>query len=185
MRKLAITLRNERVFKMKYICALLLVMLCTSVAPTFAQEGMKPGDKNWVALEKQLEDVNNQWLCAGKYYKPKMQDCVNFRASYWSDQFFEVGRTGMTQTKEQMVASQTAAATKSPDVVRGTGPNPQDFKLMSVYGDIALATDLTIFKTADASGKVSVSGEANVLRMFVKENGKWRPAGAVLIPVQK
>jgi hypothetical protein len=114
-----------------------------------------------------------------------MQDCVNFRAQYWSDQFFEVGRTGNTQTKAQMVASQTAAAAKAPDVVRGTGPNPQDFKLMSVYGNIALATDHTVFKTADAASNVSVSGEANVLRMFVKESGKWRPAGAVLIPAPK
>ena len=46
---------------------------------------------------------------------------------------------------------------------------------MSVYGNIALATDHAVCKAADASGNVSVSGEANVLRMFVKENGKWRP----------
>ena len=170
---------------MKYTCVLVLFLLCSFAAPTFAQETMKMGDKNWVALEKELDDVNNQWLCAGKYYKAKMQDCVNFRAQYWSDQFFEVGRTGNTQTKAQMVASQTAAAAKTPDVVRGTGPNPQDFKLMSVYGNIALATDHTVFKAADTAGNVSVSGEANVLRMFVKENGKWRPAGAVLIPASK
>lgn len=80
-----------------------------------------------------------------------------------------------------MVAGQTAAAAKDPDVVRGTGPNPQDFKLMSVYGNIALATDHTVFKSADAAGNLSVTSEAEVLRMFVKENGKWRPAGAVLI----
>lgn len=170
---------------MKYLCGLFLFLLFVPAVPTLAQETMKRGDKNWVALEKELDDVNNQWLCAGQYYKPKMQDCVNFRASYWADQFFEVGRTGNTQTKAQMVASQTANAAKNPDVVRGTGPNPQDFKLMSVYGDIALATDHTVFKAADASGQVSVSGEANVLRMFVKENGKWRPAGAVLIPAPK
>jgi hypothetical protein len=150
-----------------------------------AQEMMSKGDKNWVALEKVLDDVNNQWLCSGKYYKPKRQDCVDFRAQYWADQFFEIGQTGKTQTKAEMVASQTAAATKSPDVVPGTGPNPQEFKLMSVYGNIALATDHTLFKTADASGNVSVTSEANVLRMFVKENGKWRPAGAVLIPIKK
>jgi hypothetical protein len=56
---------------------------------------------------------------------------------------------------------------------------------MSVYGDIALATDHTIFKAADANGQVSTTSEANVLRMFVRENGKWRPAGAVLIPAEK
>jgi hypothetical protein len=162
-----------------------LLALFSFAAPTFGQETMKMGDKNWTALEKELDDVNNQWLCAGQYYKAKMQDCVDFRAKYWADQFFEVGQTGKTQTKAEMVASQTANAAKRPDVVRGTGPNPQEFKLMSVYGNIALATDHTIFKTADNNGNVSVSGEANVLRMFVKENGAWRPAGAVLIPIKR
>jgi len=166
---------------MKYASALVILALMTISIPARGQE-MKRGDKKWMALEKTLEDVNNQWLCAYQYYKPKAQDCVNFRASFWPEQFFEVGRTGGTQTKEQMVASQTANATKNPDVVRGQGPNPQNFKLMSVYGDIALATDHTVFKAPDAKGDLVVTGEANVLRMFERENGKWHPAGAVLIP---
>jgi len=170
---------------MRYASVLALLVLSSFPAPAFSQQTMKMGDKDWVALEKVLDDVNNQWLCAGKYYKAKRQDCVDFRAKYWADQFFEVGQSGKTQTKAEMVASQTAGAAKSPDVVPGTGPNPQEFKLMSVYGNIALATDHTLFKTADASGTVSVTSEANVLRMFVKENGKWRPAGAVLIPIKK
>lgn len=149
--------------------------------PAHAQQSMKMGDKNWMELEKVLDDVNQQWLCAGKYYMAKRQDCVNFRAQYWSDQFFEIGQTGIVQDKPQMVASQTAGATKAPEVVRGTGPNPQEFKLMAVYGNIALATDHTIFKVADAGGNLSVASEARVLRMFVKENGKWRPAGAALV----
>jgi hypothetical protein len=89
------------------------------------------------------------------------------------------------QTKTEMVDGQTANAKAHPDVVRGQGPNPQEFKLMAVYGDVALATDHTIFKAPDATGKVNITGEASVLRMFVRENGKWRPAGAVLIPLPK
>jgi len=170
---------------MRYASVLVLLVVSSFPAPAFSQQTMKMGDKDWVALEKVLDDVNNQWLCAGKYYKAKRQDCVDFRAKFWADQFFEVGQSGKNQTKAEMVASQTAGAAKSPDVVPGTGPNPQEFKLMSVYGNIALATDRTLFKTADASGTVSVTSEANVLRMFVKENGKWRPAGAVLIPIKK
>src|SRR5882672_3718378 len=170
---------------MRYASLLALLVLSSFPAPAFSQQTMKMGDKDWVALEKVLDDVNNQWLCSGKYYEAKRQDCVDFRAQYWADQFFEIGQSGNVQDKAQMVASQTAGAAKTPDVVRGKGPNPQEFKLMSVYGDVALATDHTIFKAADANGQVSVSGEANVLRMFVRENGKWRPAGAVLIPAQK
>jgi hypothetical protein len=54
-----------------------------------------------------------------------------------------------------------------------------------VYGDVALATDHTVFKAADASGNIVVTDEANVLRMFVKQNGRWVPAGAALVPVAK
>ena len=166
---------------MKFVMTLGLFALVSFSVPAHAQQTMKTGDKSWKELEKVLDDVNQQWLCAGKYYKAKRQDCVDFRAKYWSDQFFEVGQSGRVQDKAEMVASQTASAAKDPVVVRGTGPNPQDFKLMSVYGNIALATDHTVFKSADAGGNLSVTSEAEVLRMFVKENGKWRPAGAVLI----
>ncbi|PYU18129.1 MAG: hypothetical protein DMG30_28985 [Acidobacteria bacterium] len=110
---------------------------------------------------------------------------MNFRAQYWADQFFEIGQSGKVQTKAEMVAGQTANAKAHSDVVRGQGPNPQEFILMAVYGDIALATDHTIFKAPDASGKLTVTGEATVLRMFVRENGKWRPAGAALVPLPK
>ena len=166
---------------MKYsLTAVLLIFgaCATLLVGTRAQDNVKNA-----ALEKTLADVNEQWLCAGQYYKPKAQDCVNFRASYWADQFFEIGQTGKVQTKAEMVAGQTANAKAHPDVVRGQGPNPQEFKLMAVYGDIALATDHTIFKAPDASGKLAVTGEARVLRMFVRENGKWRPAGAALVPL--
>jgi len=177
--------KNERedFSLMKCFMTLSLFALLGFSAPARAQQTMKMGDKSWTELEKVLDDVNNQWLCAGKYYMAKRQDCVNFRAKYWADQFFEIGQTGNVQDKSQMVASQTAGAAKAPDVVQGTGPNPQEFKLMAVYGNIALATDHTIFKVADASGSLSVTSEARVLRMFVKENGKWRPAGAALVKI--
>ena len=163
---------------MKYSWVLVLFVCATLLVQSQGQNTSKNA-----ALEKTLADVNEQWLCAGQYYKPKAQDCVDFRSQYWADQFFEVGQTGKVQTKAEMVAGQTANAKAHPDVARGQGPNPQEFKLMAVYGDIALATDHTIFKAPDASGKLAVTGEASVLRMFVKENGKWRPAGAVLIPL--
>jgi len=165
---------------MKYSWVLVLFVCTTLLVQSRGQNTSKNA-----ALEKTLADVNEQWLCAGQYYKPKAQDCVNFRAQYWADQFFEVGQTGKVQTKAEMVAGQTANAKAHPDVVRAQGPNPQEFKLMAVYGDVALATDHTIFKAPDANGKLAVTGEASVLRMFVQENGKWRPAGAVLIPLPK
>lgn len=167
---------------MRYVWVMALFVFSSLSVPAVAQQPTK-GSKAWTDLERVLDDVNQQWLCYGPYYKAKRQDCVDFRAKYWADQFFEIGQTGKVQDKSEMVASQTAGAKTNPDVVRGTGPNPQEFKLMAVYGNIALATDHTIFKTADASGNLSVTSEARVLRMFVKEKGRWRPAGAALVRI--
>jgi hypothetical protein len=82
-----------------------------------------------------------------------------------------------------MVAAQTAAAVAHPILPGDAGPNPAQFKLKAVYGDVALGTDFTTFKAADANGKVGVIDHATVLRIFVNQNGKWRPAGAALIPM--
>jgi len=167
-----------------------------------AQETMKKGDKAWTELEATLRDANLKWLCQGKYYKPKRQDCVDLRAKYWDDQFFEMnpGASG-TQTKAQMVEGQTAGAKTYPDVVRGEGPNPTEFTLMAVYnnGTFAMAVDHTSFKIRlnaqgqpdfehvspfnktdhwylDETGKLAVVREVTYARVFVKKNGEWRPA---------
>jgi len=131
-------------------------------------------------LEKVLEDVNQQWLCSGPYQKP-YKDCVEFRSKYWVDQFFEVIPTGELLNKKEMVATQTAAIPSNP--APGTGPYPDAFRLRAVYGDFAMATDHTNFKTADKSGKLSFTSNSKVLRLFVKENGTWRPAAAGLVPI--
>jgi hypothetical protein len=162
----------------------LLAMMCLS-ALAIAQE---PETKNAASgqgklqLEKLLWGVEQEWLCSsgnGLHHKD-YKDCVNFRSTFWPDTFFEISAKGQVQTKKQMIASQMAAA---PMHVPGVGPYPHDFKLMAVYGDVALATDVTDFKTADASGKLSFTSNTTVLRMFVKQNGEWRPAGAALVPL--
>jgi hypothetical protein len=40
-----------------------------------------------------------------------------------------------------------------------------------------------VIKGVDANGKIVVIREMGVLRMFVKEKGKWRVAGAGLVPI--
>lgn len=175
----------------------------------FAQETIKPGTKAWTVLEDTLRDADLKWLCQGKYYKPKRQDCVDLRAKYWDDQFFEMnpGPSG-TQTKAQMVEGQTAGAKTYPDVVRGEGPNPTEFKLMAVYnnGTFAMAVDHTIFKIRlnaegrpdfdhvapgnrtdhwylDETGKLAVVREVTYARVFVKKDGEWRPAVGASSPL--
>jgi hypothetical protein len=164
----------------------LLVLALMSVAPfVHAQDTMKKGDKAWTDLEKQLADVNDYWVCAHKYHKDHAQDCVDSKNKIWPATFFEVSRQGEVTDKQQMVTMQTATAAAHPVSPGDAGPNPQDFKLMAVYGNVAMATDHTVFKAANASGKIGVTDEANVLRIFVKLDGKWVPAAAALVPVTK
>ncbi len=88
---------------------------------------MKKGDKAWTDLEATLREADLQWLCQGKYYKPKRQDCVDSRGKFWADQFFEINPGTGTQTKAEMYADQTKGANTYTDVVPGEGPNPTEF----------------------------------------------------------
>ena len=169
---------------MKWIRVLLVVALMGVSSLAVAQDSMKKGDKGWTDLEKQLADINDQWVCAHKYHKDYAQDCVDFKNNIWPDTFFEISRQGEVTNKIEMVKRQTSAATAHPISPGDAGPNPQDFKLMAVYGNVALATDRTVFKAPDATRKIVVTDEATVLRIFVKLDGKWRPAGAALVPVK-
>ena len=169
---------------MTKIRALFLLALMAISSLAFAQETMKQGDKGWTDLEKTLEDVDNQWICAYKYHKDHAQDCVDFKNHIWPAKFFEISRQGEATDKAEMVKRQGATATAHPVSPGDSGPNPKDFKLKAVYGNVAVATDHTVFKSPNASGKVVVTDEANVLRVFVKLDGKWRPAAAALVPVK-
>jgi hypothetical protein len=162
-----------------------LILAMSFAGMAHAQEAMKKGDKAWTDLEKQLADINDQWVCAHKYHKNHAQDCVDFKNGIWPGTFFEVSMQGEVTDKAEMVKRQTATATAHPVSPGDAGPNPQDFQLRAVYGNVAMATDHTVFKAADEQGNISVRAEANVLRIFVKQNGKWVPAGAALVPIAK
>jgi ketosteroid isomerase-like protein len=128
-------------------------------------------------LENILWDVDQQWLCTGPYQKP-YKDCVQFRSKYWVDQFFEIQSSGLLRNRSEMIAVQSAARPAP-----GVGPYPADFKLLAVYKNIAVATDHTDFKTADPNGKVAFTTDSHVVRVFVQQNRRWRPAAAALVPV--
>ena len=164
--------------KCAWMLSLFLFVSCGSannVPPTATQQSNENAD-----LERVLEDVNQQWLCSGPYQKP-YKDCVEFRSKYWVDQFFEVIPSGELLNKEEMVSTQAARIPSNPDP--RTAPYPDAFKLRAVYGNFAMATDHTNFKTADKSGKLAFTSNSKVLRLFVKENGTWRPAAAGLVPI--
>lgn len=188
------------------VIAVLTAFCSMASAQDSAPATMKKGDKGWNELEATLREADLQWLCQGKYYKPKRQDCVDSRGKFWADQFFEINSGSGTQTKAEMYAEQTKGATVYKEVAPGEGPVPTEFKLMAVSGNIAMGVDHTSFKVhlnaqgqpdfdhvspafrsehwfLDESGKLAVTREVTFLRVFVKENGTWRPAAGAAVPL--
>jgi ketosteroid isomerase-like protein len=156
---------------MTRVRALIVALLMALPAGAAAQEAKQAN------LESILWDVDQQWLCNGPYQKPYLE-CVKFRSTYWVDGFFEVQSGGTLRNKQEMVATQSAA-----NPATGVRPFPADLKLVAVYGDIALATDHTDFQTLRPDGKYAFTADSHCLRVFVKQNGEWRPAAAGLVPV--
>jgi ketosteroid isomerase-like protein len=146
-----------------------------------AKQAPKMGSKEWTDLENVLWDADQQWLCSAGAtpYHQDYKECIEFRNKYWCDQFFEISMEGQVQTKSEMIARQRAAHPS-----KGVGPHPDDFKLMALYGDVALATDHTFLQRESTDGKVAGTN-VRVLRIFVKENGTWRPASGALVPITK
>ena len=142
--------------------------------PVLAQQKSEKMSIN-PALEKELYQVELKWMKAEHDKKASGPDSMG---EMWTDDFFDVLPGGKVVNKQEMMDMMLKADPKP-----GTGAFPVDFKLRAVYGNVALATDHTTIKGLDANGNIVPVREMGVLRMFVKENGKWRVAGAGLVPI--
>jgi hypothetical protein len=153
------------------------LILCVATCmplPVRAQEKSQTGAGN-AALEKELYALELKWMKAEFDKKMTGPDSMG---ELWTDDFFDVLSGGKVVNKQEMM-DLMAKTDRQP----GTGAFPDHFKLMAVYGNVALATDHTTIKGVDSNGKIVVVREMGVLRMFVKEKGKWRVAGAGLVPI--
>jgi hypothetical protein len=159
---------------MRCVWALLFCALACMPLPVAAQEKSRPSAGN-AALEKELFAIELKWM---KAEFDKKMDGPDSMEELWTDDFFDVLPGGRIVNKQEMM-DLMAKTDRQP----GTGAFPDHFKLRAVYGNVALATDHTTIKGVDANGKIVVIREMGVLRMFVKEKGKWRVAGAGLVPI--
>jgi hypothetical protein len=158
------------------VMAAILACLAGIVAqPLRAQEKMV-SDADRASLEKELFALEIRWLKAEFDKKMTGPDSMG---ELWTDQFFDVLNDGRVVNKPQMMDIEAKTERKP-----GTGAFPRDFKIRSIYanGTVALATDHTTIKGVDASGNIVPVREFNVMRVFIKENGKWRVGGATLVP---
>lgn len=146
----------------------LIAVLAISPA-SFGQKAAKNAVNS--KLKQELWKVDQQWLEAARTKK------LDVLQELWTPQFFEINSGGTVPNKTEQLDRLRKREVK-PD----RGAFPADFKLRAVYGNFTLATDHTSLKGSFLNGH-DFSGEYRVLRMFVKENGKWRVAGAAMVPI--
>ena len=161
---------------MRFVWVLILSTLAGFVLParTRAQdkrfENVSP-----TALEKELYEVELKWM---KAEHDKIIDGPNSMNEMWMDDFFDVLSSGVVVDKHEMMDLMNKADSRP-----GTGAFPDTFRVRAIYGDVVLATDHTTIKGVDASGNIVTVREMRVLRMFVKDKGRWRVAGAGLVAI--
>jgi hypothetical protein len=173
-RELSNCFRLRRNIPMRYAWVLILCVVGSFKLPVAAQDKSHPSAGN-ATLEKELYAVELKWMKAEHDKKMTGPDSMG---EMWMDDFFDVLPGGRVVNKQEMMDMMGQADPKP-----GTGAFPVDFKIRAIYGNVVLATDHTTIKGLDASGKIVSVREMNVLRMFVKDKGKWRVAGAGLVPV--
>ena len=159
---------------MRYAWVLILCVLGGFILPVKAQEKSDKRAGN-AALEKELYAVELKWMQAEHDKKMTGPESMG---EMWMDEFFDVLPGGRVVNKQEMMDMMGKA-----DAKPGTGAFPVDFKIRAIYGNVVLATDHTTIRGLDANGKIVPVREMSVLRMFVKDKGKWRVAGAGLVPV--
>jgi ketosteroid isomerase-like protein len=123
-------------------------------------------------LEKELSEIDQKWMDAVRTAK------VDYLKGMYEDKWFEIlGWLPTVVLTKPMALERVAHLNYKP----GQGLFADQFKLMAVYGDVALATDRRIRKIADASGKI-VSTPHRAVLVFVKENGQWKVAADAAVP---
>jgi ketosteroid isomerase-like protein len=60
--------------------------------------------------------------------------------------------------------------------------HPDDIQVRYISPDVAVLTDTTTIK--GTSGGVTYNGPQRVIRVFVKQQGRWRAAGAGIVRIQ-
>jgi len=93
----------------------------------------------------------------------------------FADDFIEIHPGGLLANKQQQV-----------DQIRNPQGSqlelhPDDIQVRYASPDVAVLTDTTTIR--GKSGDVTYDGKYRVIRVFVKQHGRWRAAGAGIAPI--
>src|ERR1700680_2662528 len=144
-----------------YGLAVFLVVVIASGAVALGQSSKKVVQED---VAKTAAILDHVWLDAAHNRD------TGTMAWLFADNFVEIHPGGDIVNKQQQIDQiadlQRANLELHPDTIKGRDAAP----------DVAVLTDTTTIR--GLSGGVTYDGEQRVIRVFVKQNGRWRAAGA-------
>jgi Domain of unknown function (DUF4440) len=128
-------------------------------------------------LEEQLAAIDQKWMAPTS----RPQDKIDYLQQLFTDSWYEILGWNPTAPETKSALLSSIAKPKSRP---GLGVFSDEFKLMAVYGNVALATDRRTRKSLDSNGQI-ISTPYRSLLVFVNENGRWRSAGGAVVPIMQ
>jgi ketosteroid isomerase-like protein len=150
-----------------YGLAAVLVLIIASGAVALGQSPKKPAAAGEDAATVAIMD--HIWLDAAHNRDTGTLEWL------FADDFVEVHPGGDIVNKQQQI-DQIKDPQRTLNEI-----HPDDIQVRYVSPDVAVLTDTTTIR--GTSGGVSYNGPQRVIRVFVKQHGRWRAAGAGIVRI--
>jgi hypothetical protein len=136
------------------------------VATSAAALGQAPAKTTGEDVAKTVSVLDHVWLDAAHNHDGETADWL------FADGFVEIHPGGFLVSKKQQV--DMIADTNLGDLAIQS----RDIQVRYASPDVAVLTDLTTI--SGKQGESNYEGKFRVMRVFVKQNGRWQAAGAAL-----
>ncbi len=145
-----------------YGLAVALIVVVASLPLALGQSSKKASQADDVA--ETVSILDHIWLDAAHNYDSGTLGWL------FADNFVEVHPGGAIANKQQQIDQVSNARGDSLDL------HPDDIQVRYASPDVAVLTDMTTIR--GHSGGIAYDGRYRVMRVFVKQRGRWRAAGA-------
>lgn len=142
----------------------------STMATPMTHETPDTAPKN--ATEKELIEIDHKWVDAATNGDTK------YLRELFTDQMFEVGNDGRASDAEALLKGIGA---RKPGQFQGYCDQIQ---IRGIYGDTAVLTDRRVLKGTAPNGQ-PIDAAWRVMRVLVKQDGKWRAAASALTAIPK
>jgi ketosteroid isomerase-like protein len=152
--------------KFIYGLATCFLVIVATAALTLGQTPNKAGESDAAATIAVMDHI---WLDAAHNRD------TGTMAWLFADDFVEVHPGGDIVDKTEQIEQIRNPLRKIEEI------HPDDIDVRYVSADVAVLLDTTTIR--GLSGGVNYDGKYKVIRVFVKEQGRWRAAGAGIAPI--